>query len=139
MLYQDPSGEAQQHVRPHAAGVSTAFTRLPTDSFLMLIFVRPAVFTQRIVGQLARIEWLALQLVAISIIALYGVGCHARWGCTLGKSIFGLLVATADGSIPPPLKNAFLRAFPILVIGNLDLAVGTFAPESWRLRLRNDL
>jgi hypothetical protein len=44
----------------------------------------------------------------------------------------GLRVATSAGSIPPPLKNAFLRAVPVLVIGNLDLIVATFGPPSWR-------
>lgn len=105
------------------------------DSFLLLLIVRPAEFTQRIVGELSLLEWFGLQLVAIVIMALYVIGSHARWGCTLGKAICGLRVAALDGSIPPPLKNAFLRAVPVLVIGNLDLFVGTFGPDSWRADL----
>jgi uncharacterized RDD family membrane protein YckC len=103
-----------------------------TDSLLLLFVVRPAEFTQRVVGELGQLEWFALQLVAIGIIAFYIVGSHARWGCTLGKLMCGLRVATVDGHIPPPFTNALLRAVPMLVFGNLDLAIGTFAPASWR-------
>jgi uncharacterized RDD family membrane protein YckC len=100
------------------------------DCFLVMFFVRPA--TQRIVGELSRLEGFSLQVVAFGIAWLYVIGSHARWGCTLGKAMCGLRVAALDGSIPPPLRNAFLRAVPVLVIGNLDLVVSMFGPESWR-------
>src|SRR5947209_5727743 len=101
------------------------------DSFLLLILVRPAQLTQYFVGELSLLVWFGLQLVAIAIKTFYVVGCHARWGCTLGKLMCGLRVAALNGSIPPPLKNAFLRFAPALVLGNLDLVVATFGPASW--------
>ena len=102
------------------------------DAVLIFIFIRPAELTQHFVDELSPLTWFALQLVAISIGAFYVVGSHARWGCTLGKRMCGLRVATLAGTIPPPLKNAFLRVVPVLVIGNLDLVVGTFGLPSWR-------
>jgi uncharacterized RDD family membrane protein YckC len=99
-----------------------------TDCSLML-FVRPAHW---IVGELSPLQWFGWGLLAIGIVAFYVVGCHARWGCTFGKLLFGLRVASLDGCIPPPLKSAFLRAVPLLVFGNLDfLLVSTFGPASW--------
>jgi uncharacterized RDD family membrane protein YckC len=106
-----------------------------TDSLLILIFIRPAQLTQRFVGELHPLTWFGLQLVAIVITAFYVVGSHARWGCTLGKAMCGLRVAALDVSIPPALKNAFFRAVPVVVIGNLDLIVATFGPDSWRADL----
>jgi len=105
------------------------------DSLLLLILVRPAQITQRFVGDLSPLTWFGLQLVAIAITTLYVVGCHARWGCTLGKLMCGLRVASLNGSIPPALKNAFLRFAPVMVLGNLDLVFATFAPASWRTDL----
>ena len=101
------------------------------DSLLLLTVVRPAQLTQRFVGELSPFAWFGLQLVAIGITMLYVVGCHARWGCTLGKVMCGLRVAALDGSIPPPLKNAFLRFVPVLILGNLDLLIATFGAPSW--------
>ena len=102
------------------------------DSFLLLLVVRPAQLTRYFLGDLNPPAWFGLQLVAITINTFYVVGCHARWGCTLGKLMCGLRVAMLNGSIPPPVKNAFLRFAPILVLGNLDLLVATFGPVSWR-------
>jgi uncharacterized RDD family membrane protein YckC len=102
------------------------------DCFLVFLFVRPAEFTERLVGDLSPLARFGLQLFAICICWFYIVGSHARWGCTLGKLLCGLQVASLDGSIPPPLKNAFLRAVPIMIVGNLDLVIAMFAPRSWR-------
>jgi uncharacterized RDD family membrane protein YckC len=102
------------------------------DSFLIFLFVRPVEFTELIVGDLSPLARFGLQLSAIGICWFYIVGSHARWGCTLGKLLCGLQVASLDGSTPPPLKNAFLRAVPIMIVGNLDLVMAMFARRSWR-------
>ena len=108
------------------------------DCLLVRFFVRPTaafiliVITHRIVGELGRLGEFSLLVVTIGIGWWYVIGSHAGWGCTLGKAMCGLHVAALDGSIPPPLRNAFLRAVPMLIIGNLDLVVSMFGPESWR-------
>jgi len=38
---------------------------------------------------------------------------------------------TARRKLATVAGNAFLRAVPVLVVGNLNLVVSTFAPESW--------
>jgi uncharacterized RDD family membrane protein YckC len=102
-----------------------------TDSFLVLIFVRPVTFAQHLFGDLSDVSYLALQLLATVITAVYIVGFHARWGWTIGKLVVGLRVATLDGIMPPPLKNAFIRWLPMLVAGNLPWVISVLAPPSW--------
>jgi uncharacterized RDD family membrane protein YckC len=101
------------------------------DSMLMLIFVRPAPLVGAVVGELSPAAYFWLELLAVLIVAVYIVGSHARWGYTLGKLMLGLRVATVDGVTPPPLKNAFLRWLPLLILGNLPMLVGHFAPPNW--------
>ncbi len=102
------------------------------DCSLVFLLVRPAEFTERLVGDLSPLARFGLQLLAPCICWFYIVGSHARWGCTFGKFMCGLQVASLDGSIPPPLKNAFLRAVPLIIVGSLDLVIAMFAPRSWR-------
>ena len=97
----------------------------------MLIFVRPATYAQRFLGELSELSYFAFQLLAVVVTAVYIVGSHSRWGCTLGKRVFRLYVVTLDGTMPPPLMNAFVRWLPMLVVGNLPLIASVFAPPSW--------
>lgn len=102
-----------------------------TDSMLVLIFIRPAAWAEHAFGDLDALTYVALQFFATAITTAYIVGFHARWGCTLGKRFFGLRVTAVDGTIPPPLRNAFLRWLPILILGHLLPVVGAFALPNW--------
>jgi RDD family len=101
------------------------------DSVLVFVFVRPELLARAFTGELSSTFYFALEVVAVLLTGMYVVGSHALWGCTVGKAIVGLRVATAEEVSPPPLYNAFLRWIPLLVVGNLPLVAAFIAPPTW--------
>jgi uncharacterized RDD family membrane protein YckC len=91
------------------------------DSFLVRVLIRPEAFLAAWYGSLSKTGYSIAASFGLLLTTVYVVGCHKRWGCTIGKKILSLRVATADGISPPPFGPAFFRFAPLLVIGAISL------------------
>ncbi len=60
-----------------------------------------------------------LDILSVALILTYFVGCHAKWGRTLGKAAVQLRVATKEGISPLPFRHSLVRYAPFLVIAFL--------------------
>lgn len=73
---------------------------------------------------LAALSWevaVAAAIPYVSSYAAYNVYCHARWGQTLGKRVYGIKVVTLAGD-PIRWRHALLRHSVDLVVAALSCA-----------------
>lgn len=105
---------------------------LLADALFLGVIIRP----QLLIGfptDPPRLIDAASELIRLLLVAAYFVGCHARWGRTLGKMVFGLRVMTIDGFSPPPWRAAFRRYAPLLTFNLVLFVVDWFILPNWRI------
>lgn len=115
-----------QYSRPFPKSMVTFFIRRTIAYLIDNVFVRlvlsPEIVLAAFFGVLSDVWYTVAASFGLFLTAVYIVGCHSRWGCTIGKKVVGLRVATTSGISPPPFGPAFVRFVPLLVIGLISLA-----------------
>ena len=86
------------------------------DSILVFLLVRPDIVANILFRSVSTLGAALLDLSSLLLGTVYVIGCHWRWGCTLGKKFLGLRVATVEGISPPGFRAAFTRHLPFLAI-----------------------
>ena len=116
-------------------GTIKQFTRRGTayliDRILIFLIIRPHLFLVFWPGDIEVSVYIALDILTVLLGSAYFIGCHWRWGRTLGKRIMGLRVATLLGISPPPLRHAFLRFLPYLFLNSLAILLAWVHFNMW--------
>jgi uncharacterized RDD family membrane protein YckC len=108
--------------------------RLTAFAIDMLVFLPPYWLHEqatRVSPLVALVAVLAINVAGMT----YVIGCHARWGQTIGKMVLGIRVVQVDGA-PVTVRQALLRsavdlAFVLVGIPSTAYVLLTWSGPEW--------
>lgn len=86
------------------------------DALIVGLLVSPHILVRVFVSSGDLPVPIVLDILSIVLSLIYYVGCHTKWGRTLGKAAVRLRVATKEGLSPLPGRQSFARYTPFLII-----------------------